>query len=205
MFVKKIKPYGFAANCFVVYKEAQEALVIDPSTNKIVDRLKEMGVQAKDVLLTHCHFDHTVGVPAMQSSGAKIWCGEKEKALLGTADLYDMAGVPFVPFAIDGTLLDGEEKYLCGLKVTVIHTPGHTLGSVCYLIEDEGQKALFTGDTLFCGTIGRTDFPTGNIGQMRQSLRKLKNLEGDMPVYAGHEEDTTLEAERNGNFYLRDA
>ena len=205
MFVKKIKPYGFAANCYVVYKEATEALVIDPSTNKIVERLAEMGVQAKEVLLTHCHFDHTLGVPALQSAGAKVWCGEKEKPLVGKADLYDMAGLPFVPYEIDGTLADSEVKYLCGLKITVMHTPGHTAGSVCYLIEDEGQKALFTGDTLFCGTIGRTDLPTGNVGQMRESLRKLKNLEGDMPVYAGHEEDTTLETERRSNFYLRDA
>ena len=205
MFIKKITPFGFAANCYAVYKEANQAIIIDPSQPSIAKKLEDMGIKANHILLTHCHFDHTMGVPALQSAGAKVWCGEKEKPLFGKADLYDFAGAPYVPFEVEGVFADGSEAYLCGLKITVLHTPGHTAGSVCYLVEDEGQQALFTGDTLFCGSIGRTDFATGDIGEMRASLRRLKNLEGDMPVYAGHEEDTTLEAERAHNFYLRDA
>ena len=205
MIVKKITPLGFAANTYVVYKNEKEAIVIDPSQERVGAKLKEMGVTAKHVLLTHCHFDHTMGVPTLQSQGAKVWCGEKEKPLFGTADLYDYFGAPYVPFEIEGAFYDKQEIALCGLKITILHTPGHTAGGVCYLIEDDGQKALFTGDTLFHQSIGRTDLPTGDIGQLRSSLRKLKNLPGNMPVYAGHEECTTLEEERAHNIYLREA
>lgn len=205
MIVKKITPIGFAANCYAISKDGEEAIIIDPSQQRVVEKIKQFGFTPRHVLLTHCHFDHTMGVPILQSQGAKVWCGDKEKSLFGVADLYDHFGVAYVPFEIEGTLSDGEVKYLCGLKITTLHTPGHTSGSVCYLIEDEGQKALFTGDTLFCGSIGRTDLPTGSIQDLRASLRKLRALEGDMPVHAGHEECTTLQAERETNIYLREA
>ena len=81
MFVKKITPFGFAANCYAVYKDEKQAIVIDPSQPRVAQKLKDMGVTASQVLLTHCHFDHTMGVPALQSLGAKVWCGEKEKPL----------------------------------------------------------------------------------------------------------------------------
>ena len=205
MIVKKITPLGFASNTYVLSKDGKEAIVIDPSQERVSGKIKEMGLKPAHVLLTHCHFDHTMGVPVLQSQGAKVWCGEKEKPLFGKADLYDYFGAPYIPFEIEGTFSDGQEIKLCGLKITVLHTPGHTSGSVSYLFEDEGQKALFTGDTLFCQSIGRTDFQTGDIGQMRQSLRKLKNLEGDMPVHAGHEECTTLDEERKYNIFLKEA
>ena len=89
------------------------------------------------------------------------------------------------------------------MSFEVISTPGHTVGSVCYLFTDkDGNRHLFTGDTLFAGTIGRTDFPTGDIATLRKSLKKLADLEGDMPVYAGHEEETTLDRERKTNPFL---
>ena len=205
MIVKKITPIGFASNCYAISKDGKEGIIIDPSQQRVAEKLKTLGLTPVHVLLTHCHFDHTMGVPALQSQGAKVWCGEKEKGLFGKADLYDYFGAPYVPFEVEGTLADGEVKYLCGLKITTLHTPGHTSGSVCYLIEDGAQKALFSGDTLFCGSIGRTDLPTGDIGQLRASLRKLKSLDGDMPVHAGHEECTTLQTERETNIFLKEA
>ena len=92
------------------------------------------------------------------------------------------------------------------MHMQTLVTPGHTAGSACYLFTDEeGNQHLFTGDTLFAGSMGRTDFPTGDLRQMRESLRRLANLDGDMPVYAGHNEPTTLAVERKTNPFVLDA
>ena len=107
------------------------------------------------------------------------------------------------PRVITFTFTNGEEKVLNGIKVKALLTPGHTRGSVCYLITaKDGGRYLFTGDTLFAGSIGRTDFETGNVGDLRLSLKKLRDLEGDYPVYPGHGEETTLEEERKTNPFL---
>ena len=103
------------------------------------------------------------------------------------------------------TFFDGEEKTLCGLRVQLLLTPGHTAGSACYLVTDGEERILLTGDTLFSGSIGRTDFPTGSIAQMRASLKKLAELNGNFPVYAGHNEPTTLDTERKTNPFMLDA
>ena len=108
-------------------------------------------------------------------------------------------GVKVPRFEINRELADGDEFELCGLNIKVISTSGHTAGSVCYLIGD----CLFTGDTLFRGSIGRTDLPGGNAAEMLESLKKLASLEGDYKVYFGHGEDTTLDFERLYNRYLR--
>ena len=119
--------------------------------------------------------------------------------------MFATFGAPRTPYTIDETLKDGDERTLCGVSVRALHTPGHTKGSCCYLMTaNDGGRYLFTGDTLFAGTIGRTDFPTGNIGQLRQSLRKLSALQGDMPIYAGHNEETTLAQERKTNPFMQD-
>ena len=165
------------------------------------------GLQAKYVLLTHCHFDHVGGVAVLQEAGAKVLCSMEEKKLVGTdAELFSVIGAPRVPYKADEALEDGEERELCGISIKTILTPGHTSGSCCYLVTDKGgSRYLFTGDTLFAGSIGRTDFPTGSIAQMRESLKKLCALDGDMPVYAGHNETTTLEVERKTNPFVLDA
>ena len=201
MEIIRISPKGFGANSYILYK-GTEAVVIDPAQERVLGELETRGLHAKHVLLTHCHFDHVGGVGALQTAGARVHIGVDEKPLVGTkADLFDAFGAPRTAYSIDETFADNEQKTLCGFQVTALHTAGHTTGSVCYLIEDEGKKYLFTGDTLFAGTIGRTDFPTGSIAQMRQSLRRLAALE-DMPVYAGHEEETTLERERKENPFM---
>lgn len=215
MKVEKIYPKGFAANSYIVTCDACTglAVVVDPAQPRIAEELKKRSLTPVCVLLTHAHFDHVGGAAALQAMGAKIFCSEKEKALVGTrADLFDTAGIPRVPFTVDGTLRDGEILNVCGLSVRAVSTPGHTAGGMCYLIRDEGtaqetkeKAALFTGDTLFAGSVGRTDFPTGNVGALRESLKKLAALDGDYPVFPGHEEDTTLNEERQKNPFLRDA
>ena len=202
-----LSPRGFGANTYIITTDDKTAIVIDPAQPRVKEELDKRGLRAVCVLLTHCHFDHVGGVAALQTDGALVYCSEKEKPLVGTtADLFSAFGAPREAYAVDKTLADGEENTLCGVKVKTLITPGHTAGSACYLIADEaGEKHLFTGDTLFAGSMGRTDFPTGSIAQMRQSLRRLAALDGDMPVYAGHNDPTTLEIERKTNPFVLDA
>ena len=206
MQIIRISPRGFGANTYVITQDNKEAIVIDPAQRRVESELLKLGLTAKYVLLTHCHFDHVGGVAPLQAAGAKVLCSDREKALVGTsADLFDAFGAPRENFYVDETLVDGQTRTLCGVTVQTIVTPGHTAGGACYLVADtDGKKYLFTGDTLFAGSIGRTDFPTGNIGQLRDSLRKLANMDGDIAVYPGHEEATTLDNERKTNPFMVD-
>lgn len=201
-----IYPRGFGSNTYILTADNKNAVVIDPAQPRMLDELNKRGLQAQYVLLTHCHFDHVGGVEILQKQGAKVLCSENEKPLVGTsADLFDLFGAPRVEYQIDETLKDNEKRILCGLTFQTLFTPGHTKGSVSYLFtEKDGGRYLFTGDTLFAGSIGRTDFPTGDIGMLRHSLRRLALLDGDMKVYAGHNEETTLETERKTNPFLVD-
>ena len=202
-----ISPRGFGANTYVITTDNKTAIVIDPAQPRVAEELKKRGLQAVCVLLTHCHFDHVGGVAALQGMGAKVLCSVEEKTLVGTeADLFSAFGAPRIPYTVDETFSDGEEKKILGMSVKMLLTAGHTRGGACYLFqENKGGRYLFTGDTLFAGSIGRTDFPTGDISALRASLRKLSSLEGDMPVYPGHEEATTLERERKTNPFMIDA
>ena len=200
-----IYPRGFGANTYVLTEDNQNAIIIDPAQPRVESELIKRGLTPACVLLTHCHFDHVGGVSALQQSGARVFCSETEKELIGTsADLFDAFGAPRQPFRVEETFYDGEEKTLCGIRVQALLTPGHTAGGVCYLITaQDGGRYLFTGDTLFCGSIGRTDFPTGSVGALRASLKRLSAL-SDMPVYPGHNEETTLENERKTNPFMQD-
>lgn len=192
--VIKIYPIGFASNSYLVTQDGQTAVAIDPAQPRILDEAARRGLKVKYVLLTHGHFDHIGGCAALQRAGARIGCLEGEKKLaLGRnnlAEAFGYGGVP--PFLIDFTLDDDEEFTLCGMDFRVIATPGHTAGSCCYLTEN----MLFTGDTLFNGNIGRTDLPTGDARDMRDSLYRLFSLPGDYFLYVGHGEDGTLAEER---------
>ena len=204
MQIIKIYPRGFASNCYVLTADGKTGIIIDPAQKRVESELIKRGITPKYVLLTHCHFDHVDGAGVLQDAGAKVLCYTEEARNVGTSvDLYEAFGAPRSAFKIDDTFLDNETKELCGINITALHTPGHTSGSVCYLAEADGEKHLFTGDTLFAGSMGRTDFPTGSAKQMQASLQRLKALDGDMPVYAGHEEDTTLEAERKNNPFMQ--
>ena len=201
-----ISPRGFGANTYILTADNQTAVVIDPAHTSIKEELLKRGLKAAFVLLTHCHFDHVGGVAELQASGAKVLCSVEEAKLVGTeADAFGLAGLPRVEYTVDQTLSDGETVTLAGVEITTIFTPGHTAGCACYLVKTDDGEVLFTGDTLFAGTIGRTDLPTGNLRVLRQSLRKLAALTVDYPIYPGHEENTTLFAEKKINPFLRDA
>lgn len=206
MKVYTVYPYGFGSNGYIITSDDKQALVIDPSSSRVEKELDRLGLTPAFVLLTHCHFDHVAGVESLQRRGAKVLCSEEEKQLVGTvADLHGLFGAPSPQYKVDQTFTDGEELNLCGIAIKCLLTPGHTAGSTCYFMQKDGGRVLFTGDTLFMDSVGRTDFPTGNLEQLRQSLKKLIALEGDMPVYAGHQEQTTLQREREYNPFVLDA
>ena len=201
----RVSARGFGANTFILTQDDKNAVVIDPAQPRIQAELIKLNLTARFVLLTHCHFDHVGGVSSLQQAGAKVLCLDKEKPLIGTdADLFSRFQAPREWYTVDKTLTDGEEIELCSVAITVIETAGHTAGSACYLVKDtEGNKHLFTGDTLFQGSIGRTDFPTGDLSALRQSLKRLSNLE-DMPIYTGHGDESTIAFERKNNPFLAD-
>ncbi|MBQ7912587.1 MAG: MBL fold metallo-hydrolase [Clostridia bacterium] len=199
-----ISPIGFGANTYILTADNKNAVVIDPSQPRIKEALLQRGLKAAHVLLTHCHFDHVSGIAALQADGAEVVCSAEEAKLVGTeADAFDLAGIPRVEYTVDKTLKDGETVNLSGIEIKTILTPGHTAGCACYLVKTDDGEVLFTGDTLFAGSIGRTDLPTGSLKTLRQSLKKLAALTVDYPVYPGHEESTTLFTEKKRNPFLR--
>ena len=204
MQIHKIYPRSCGSNTYFITADNKTAIVIDPSSPRIVDELKKRDLTAEIVLLTHIHFDHTAGVEALQNAGAKVVCLEQAKPLVGTqADCSYFFNAPPASYRVDDTFIDGEEKVLCGIKVKAWHTPGHTEGSACYFIENADEKPLFTGDTLFRGTAGRVDLPTGSGAKLQNSLRRLSTLSG-WKVYAGHGEDTTIDYEKTHNPFMVD-
>ena len=199
------KPRGFCANTYILTADDKTAVVIDPGHAGVLDELLSRGLTCAYVLLTHCHFDHVAGVSALQQAGAKVICSAAEQPLVGTrADLYELFGAPRTPYTIDQTFVDGEKLCLCGIEFTALVTPGHTAGCACYQVDTENGKVLFTGDTLFAGTIGRTDFPTGDLSVLRHSLKRLAEMDGDLILYPGHEEETRMQTERKTNPFLCD-
>lgn len=201
MRVIKVEPLGFAANSFVITSDNRSAIVVDPSQERILDILNKHKLKCENVLLTHGHFDHVGGVDILSKHGAKIICGENERCLIFSESYLSLFGGVQVPhFEVDKTVIDGEILRLCNIDVKVIETPGHSVGSVSYLIDD----CIFSGDTLFRGSVGRCDLPTGNMGELVRSVKKLYALKGDFKVYCGHELDTTLDYERKNNMYVRE-
>ena len=203
MQIYKLSPIGFAANTYFLTADGEHALVIDPAQPRVLEEAERLKLKIEYVLLTHGHFDHIGGCAALQSSGAKIGCLSGEEAFATRRNLGREFGAKVPPFSVDFTVKDGEELILSGLHIKVLATPGHTAGSACYLATKGDERALFTGDTLFQGSVGRTDLPTGSGRALAASLKKLCALPFDCPVYAGHGEDSTLAYEKTHNGYLK--
>jgi glyoxylase-like metal-dependent hydrolase (beta-lactamase superfamily II) len=196
-------------NCFVIRREgADSALIIDPGeeADRLLQAVDELGVKLEAILLTHTHFDHVGAVaPVARATGAPVYCPKLEVGVL--ADI--MAFVPwpgFGPFEsydADATVEGGERLQLAGFDIDVIFTPGHSPGHVTYAIEDE--QALFSGDVLFQGSVGRTDLPGGDHATLMASIAGLLERYGDdTAVHPGHMGLTTLGRERATNPFLQD-
>lgn len=188
------------SNAYAVTEDGKNCVFIDCPDRRYYDKcLSAAGLIPRAVLLTHGHLDHAKGCAAFAEQGVKIYCGEGEEKFIFSEENKSIFGVGVPQFKIEKTLKDGEEIELYGLKIKVIATPGHTVGGVSYLI----GGYLFTGDTLFKGSIGRTDFPGGNYGELVKSVKKLYALEGNYEVESGHGFETTLDYERRNNPFVR--
>lgn len=185
---------------FLVNEKTGEAVCIDGGENyNLIKRTeKEKGFTIKHLLLTHAHFDHSGNAAALQADGAKVYISAIDNEKLKNGEtLGEQFGRHYPPLSADVLLYDGDKLCLAGIEIEVIATAGHTDGSLTFKV----GGMLFTGDTLFLESVGRTDFPTGNREELIKSVKKLFALQGDYDVYTGHEEFTTLSHERKYNLF----
>ena len=185
----------YQTNCYIIHDETSKTCcIIDPGYDAdfILDKLSALGLTAEAILLTHGHFDH---VGAVRELAAETAC-----------DVYihpeDLSMPPMMtagPLYYTKTYTEGSIVKLAGLEIAVLHTPGHTPGSVCLLVEN----AIFSGDTLFQGSCGRTDLPGGDWATIVKSLKRLAALEGNFWVFSGHGGSTTLRDEKKYSPYMR--
>lgn len=204
MAVECIVTGGCGTNTYIITGD-NGAIVIDPAADyeRIVSRLNALNTTAKYLLITHGHFDHIGAVSRFAEAGTKIYISEIDYDILVKSDFYvDLGffGEQVIPFNADVKLHDGDKFDLCGHCFTVMLTSGHTPGGVCYIMDG---NCIFTGDTLFRLSIGRTDFPHCSHVDLIKSIKKLYALSGDFTVYPGHGSKTTLDFERQNNPYVR--
>ncbi|GBE31143.1 putative metallo-hydrolase [bacterium BMS3Bbin05] len=191
-------------NCYVVYDESSgEAMVIDPGDepDRIIDLISEDNLAVKYIVCTHTHFDHVGAIPELKKeTGAKlIMHGDEKEVYAAAKDMaafwgYDIDELP----EPDMFVREGDSVGLGSLKFEVLHTPGHSPGGICLY----GEGILFSGDTVFAGSIGRTDFPGGSIDKMKDSFRRIISLPDETRILPGHGPATTVGAERNENFFM---
>lgn len=202
-----------ACNCYVMYNDNDEAFLVDPGyslENGLIDHIKKLNKNIKAILITHGHYDHIYALKDVLDiyKDAKVYILRDEIEFLTDPSLnltdknwteFDIKPINFMPKNVE--LLDeGDIINVAGFDIKVIATPFHTKGSCCYYVEKE--KVLFTGDTLFFTTIGRSDLPTGSSKTISSSLRKLKELPDGIKVYPGHGAVTNLDREKKYNSYL---
>ena len=188
-------------NTYFLVNEDGRAVVIDGGENykKVKQVESEYGFKICAVLLTHAHFDHAGNAKKLQDDGAKVYVSELDaKKLLNDDNLGRDFGRNFEYLTADYTFTDGQELDVCGIKIKALITAGHTDGSACFIVDN----MLFTGDTLFLESVGRTDFKTGNREELIKSVKRLFDLDGDYVVYPGHQEFTTLSHERKYNGFV---
>ncbi|MDY3869504.1 MAG: MBL fold metallo-hydrolase [Pyramidobacter sp.] len=195
-------------NCYVVDDGCGTALCADVGgePEDILAWLKRENLHLDAIVLTHGHMDHILGVCALQkATGARLYVPEDDAAMLTNPDLSLASefGVDVEPAKADVLTREGYQFTVGALTLTTLHTPGHTKGSTCYIVEQGTEKLLLAGDTLFARSIGRTDLAGGDEEAMNRSLSRLAAIEGDMPVLPGHGPVTTLETERQKNPFLK--
>ena len=186
---------AYQTNCYIIHEESSKTCcVIDPGydADRILDKLEDLGLILEAILLTHGHFDH---VGAVKDLAAETQC----EVYLHPEDLSMPPMMTAGALYYTKTYTEGSHLKLAGLDISVLHTPGHTPGSVCLLVD----TAIFSGDTLFQGSCGRTDLPGGDWATIGKSLKRLAALEGNFWVYSGHGPSTTLRDEKKYNPYMR--
>ena len=194
-------------NCYIVINEGtKECFLVDMAAcpPELVSHIKNSGLTVKAVLLTHGHFDHIMGLDRfLEEFPAPVYACAAEKELLESPQLNSSSGMLGQPYTFHGAqyVKDGDLLDIAGMKIQVIQTPGHTIGGCCYYIADE--QTLFSGDTLFRASIGRTDLPTGSMGALVRSVKeKILVLPDETRVYPGHMVETTVGYEKKYNPFL---
>lgn len=196
----------FETNGYLVWKDqSDKCILIDPAdeADKLIRYIHKEGLTPEAILLTHGHYDHFLAVPGLQKEWPKlrVYCHPLDcpKAM----EEYDpMMRQTYPTVSALGNVVpakEGQQLRVAGFDIRVLYMPGHTPGSVIYIMED----AMFSGDTLFCGSIGRTDFAGGDERAMKRSLKRLAAISEDYRVYPGHEAVTTLKAEQKHNPYMK--
>ena len=214
LIIKTIVCGIFDTNTYVVFDEkSKQGFVVDPSDGyeAIKDCLTANEVDLEAVLVTHGHFDHIGSVARLQKDGAKVYMSRDDESKIYNQNNYlaTMLNITTQLFGIDVYVEDGQELSIAGAKVQVLTTAGHSRGGVCYLCNDviyQGKhydRAIFCGDTIFRDSYGRTDFPDGDLAELKKSITKILNLQGDNLLLTGHGESTTSahECKSNPIFY----
>ena len=205
MEVIRLELCPLSTNCYIVKSpDSRDAVVIDPGADLTViqDALHRADAVCRLILLTHGHFDHILEVGDLRGTSVPVAIHEKDAHMLTERDMFS-AIIPYDPRPFEPaeyTFSKEGEYSIAGFDFYVIPTPGHTPGSVCYVFDG----MMFTGDTLFRNSIGRTDLG-GDENELMRSLRALRNLPGDYEIFPGHDKPSTLSEERARNPYLRNA
>jgi glyoxylase-like metal-dependent hydrolase (beta-lactamase superfamily II) len=199
-------PGSYGSNCYLV-EENGHALIVDPSASAsaILRALREDGCTPDAILLTHGHFDHVMSIDTLRGAepDLKVYVHEADAPMLrdGQKNAFSLFfGQDRAWREADVLLADGDSVTVGGAAFTVVHTPGHSPGSVCYLCESEG--ILLTGDTLFADNIGRCDLWGGSYALIRQSLKRLRGLDGGLTIYPGHGDSNKLSRALDNTMYI---
>lgn len=206
MFIKKLIVGPLEVNCYIIGDEdAGEAAVIDPGDedDRILVEIKENGLKLRYIINTHAHFDHVgVNQALKEITGAEILIHEADQELLTVAgEQAFLYGLDILPSKADRLLKDGDEINLGRINLKVLHTPGHSKGSISLL----GDGFIFTGDTIFAGSAGRTDFPGGSLEELLKSIReRLAILNDRTAVFPGHGPETTIGKEKRYNPFFNE-
>ena len=206
MRIKKFVIGMIGTNCYVVSNEnTKECFIVDPAVcdKNVISYIETEGLSLKAILLTHGHFDHILAAEAIRDRyQIPIYaCQKEEKTLQDPKINLTAYHMDSYTLKADVYLTDLQVVELAGFSVQMIETPGHTVGSCCYYLKDEG--VLFSGDTVFCGSVGRTDFPEGSTAAIVESLHRLLDaLPDDTEVYPGHDASTTIGYEKRYNPFV---
>lgn len=206
MIIEQHVTTGFFENTWIVGNEStREAIIIDPGddSNIIIHKIEKLKLTPRIILATHSHPDHIGAVNDLQNRyNIPFGIHEFDKSdLENISQMAQLLGIDRIKVPkVSITLAGGQIINICGFRVEIIHTPGHTPGSVCFSI----NGVLFVGDTIFKNSIGRTDLPGGSFKQLKDSLLKISKLPKETTLYPGHGEVTTIEKELNNNPFLKD-
>lgn len=194
------------SNCYLVYDEtSRDAIVIDPGDEpgRMLKAMELQGVKVTSIVCTHAHFDHVGGVKKLkEKTGATICLHQDDLPVYERVENQGSAWGFLIeqPPHPDRLLREGDEIPVGRYRLTVLHTPGHSPGSICLF----GEGVLFTGDTVFAGSIGRTDFPGGSLEAMKSSFRRIMRFPPEIVLYPGHGNWSTVADERRDNFFMHE-